>query len=146
MPALASGERAEQGLCASLCAQSLAFWPISVNDCLQTAVLPVRFPPSGMAVRAPRYLYFQLILEPLITMKMRQSLADWETAFENEMALDRQRRVQLRRRAVARSRARHIERSEKSGRVRFSVLFVALSATVVTVTLVMFETLALLMS
>ena len=78
-------------------------------------------------------------------MKMRQSLADWEMAFENEMALDRQRRTQLRHRAVARSRARHIERSEKSGKVRFSVLFVALAATVVTVTIVMFETLALLM-
>lgn len=78
-------------------------------------------------------------------MRMRQSLADWELAFENEMVLDRQRRAQLRRRAVARSRARRIERTEKSGKVRFSVLFVALSLTVVTVTVVMFETLALLM-
>ena len=78
-------------------------------------------------------------------MRMRQSLADWELAFENEMALDRQRRAQLRHRAVARSRARFIERTEKSGKVRFSVLFTALTATVITVTVVMFETLALLM-
>lgn len=78
-------------------------------------------------------------------MRMRQSLADWELAFENEMALDRQRRAQLRQRAVARSRARRIERTEKSGKVRFSVLFAALSLTVITVTVVMFETLALLM-
>ena len=78
-------------------------------------------------------------------MRMRQSLSDWELAFENEMALDRQRRVQLRERAVARSRARRIERTEKSGKVRFSILFTALTATVITVTVVMFETLALLM-
>jgi hypothetical protein len=78
-------------------------------------------------------------------MRMRQSLADWELAFENEMVLDRQRRAQLRHRAVSRSRARRIERTEKSGKVRFSVLFCALSLTVVTVTVVMFETLALLM-
>src|SRR5690606_11321292 len=84
-------------------------------------------------------------LEQPATMRMRQSLADWEVAFENEMALDRQRREQLRRRAVARSRARQIERTEKSGKVRFSVLFTALTLTVVTVVIVMFEVLAMLM-
>lgn len=78
-------------------------------------------------------------------MRMRQSLNDWELAFENEMALDRQRRQQLRHRAVARSRARRITRTEKSGRVRFSVLFTALTLTVIAVTVVMFESLALLM-
>ena len=78
-------------------------------------------------------------------MRMRQSLNDWELAFEHEMALDRRRRLQLRERAVARSRARRFERAEKGGKVRFSVLFTALTATVVVVTVVMFETLALLM-
>ena len=78
-------------------------------------------------------------------LRMRQSLHDWELAFEQEMALDRRRRAQLRERAVARSRARRVERTEKSGKVRFSVLFVALTLTVITVTVVMFETLALLM-
>ena len=78
-------------------------------------------------------------------MRMRQSLNDWELAFEHEMALDRQRRAQLRQRAVTRSRARRFERAEKGGKVRFGVLFTALSATVVIVTVVMFETLALLM-
>jgi hypothetical protein len=78
-------------------------------------------------------------------MRMRQSLADWEVAFEQEMALDRQRREQLRRRAVARSRARQIQRTQKSGKVRFSVLFTALALTVVTVVVVMFEVLAMLM-
>ena len=78
-------------------------------------------------------------------MRMRQSLNDWELAFEHETVLDRQRRAQLRHRAAARSRARSITRTEKSGKVRFSVLFTALSLTVVVVTVVMFETLALLM-
>ncbi len=78
-------------------------------------------------------------------MRMRQSHSDWELAFENEMALDRQRRKQLRHRAVSRSRARRIERTEKGGKVRFGVLFAALTLTVITVTVVMFETLALLM-
>ena len=77
-------------------------------------------------------------------MRMRQSLNDWELAFEHETVLDRQRRAQLRHRAAARSRARRITRVEKSGKVRFSVLFTALSLTVVFVTVVMFETLALL--
>ena len=78
-------------------------------------------------------------------MRMRQSINDWELALEHEMALDRHRRVQLRERAVMRSRARRIERIERGGKVRFSVLFAALSVTVVVVTVVMFETLALLM-
>lgn len=78
-------------------------------------------------------------------MRMRQSLADWELAFEHATVLDRQRRRQLRHHAVNRSRTRRIERREKTGKVRFSVLFAALSLTVVTVTVVMFETLALLM-
>jgi len=78
-------------------------------------------------------------------MRMRQSLNDWELAFENEITLDRQRRAQLRHRAASRSRARRITRVEKSGKVRFSVLFTALTMTVVVVTVVMFETLALLM-
>ncbi len=77
-------------------------------------------------------------------MRMRQSLNDWELAFEHETVLDRQRRAQLRHRAAARSRARRITRVEKSGKVRFSVLFSALTLTVVFVTVVMFETLALL--
>ncbi len=78
-------------------------------------------------------------------MRMRQSLNDWELAFENETVLDRQRRAQLRHRAASRSRARRITRVEKSGKVRFSVLFTALTLTVIVVTVVMFETLALLM-
>jgi hypothetical protein len=78
-------------------------------------------------------------------MKMRQSLSQFEVAFEQEAALERRRRQQLRQRAANRSRARRIQRTEQRGTVAFGVLVVALSATVVTVTLVMFETLAWLM-
>ncbi len=62
------------------------------------------------------------------------------------MALERRRREQLRTRATNRSRARRIETTEKKGRVRFSVLLVCLTVTVVTVVIAMFETLAWLMA
>ena len=79
-------------------------------------------------------------------MKMRQSISDFEVAFEQEAALERQRRQQLRQRAANRSRARRIQRTEQRGNVAFGVLVAALTITVVTVTVVMFETLAWLMS
>jgi hypothetical protein len=80
------------------------------------------------------------------TMRMRQSLDQFETAFEQEAALERRRRKQLRQRAAARSRARRIQRTEQRGNVGFGALLVALTFTVVVVTLVMFETLAWLMA
>jgi hypothetical protein len=76
---------------------------------------------------------------------MRQSISQFELAFEQEAALERRRRQQLRRRAANRSRARRIARTEQKGKVRFSVLVVALSLTVVTVVIAMFQTLAWLM-
>jgi hypothetical protein len=79
-------------------------------------------------------------------MRMRQSMAQIELAFEQEMALEKRRREQLRKRAVNRSRARRISRNESKGKVRFSVLLVCLTITVVTVVVAMFETLAWLMS
>ena len=78
-------------------------------------------------------------------MRMRQSISQFELAFEQETALERRRRDQLRRRAANRSRARRIQRTEQRGKVRFSVLFTALTLTVVTVVFAMFETLAWLM-
>jgi hypothetical protein len=77
---------------------------------------------------------------------MDQSLDQFEVAFEQEAALERRRRRQLRQRAANRSRARRISRSEQRGKIRFGVLFTALTGTVVTVIVVMFETLAWLMS
>ena len=81
----------------------------------------------------------------MANMRMRQSMAQIELAFEQEMALEKRRRDQLRKRASNRSRARRIQRTESQGKVRFGVLLVALSITVVTVVIAMFETLAWLM-
>ena len=78
-------------------------------------------------------------------MRMHESTTQFELAFEQEAALERRRRQQLRQRAVNRSRARRIQRTEQHGKVAFSVLVVALTITVVVVTVVMFETLAWLM-
>lgn len=73
---------------------------------------------------------------------MRQSLDQFEEAFERESIIEEKRREDLRKRAANRSRARNIVKGEQKGRVRFSVLVVALTATVITVTVVMFEVLA----
>ena len=77
---------------------------------------------------------------------MRQSLDQFEVAFEQEAALERQRRAQLRRRTSDRSRARRIHTTEKRGNVGFGLLLFALTLTVIVVTVVMFETLAWLMA
>ena len=77
---------------------------------------------------------------------MTQSLAQFETAFEQEAAMERRRRNQLRQRAANRSKARRIQSAEQRGKVAFGSLFIALSLTVVTVVVVMFETLAWLMA
>lgn len=79
-------------------------------------------------------------------MRMRQSINQFEVAFEQETALERRRREQLRRRAANRSRARRITRTEQKGTVRFSVLVICLVLTAVTVVVLMFETLAWLMA
>lgn len=73
---------------------------------------------------------------------MDRSIDDFEEAFAHESRIEAQRRRDLRVRAVNRSRARYIVKGEQKGRVRFGVLVVALTATVVVVTVVMFETLA----
>jgi hypothetical protein len=78
-------------------------------------------------------------------MRMHDSMTQFEVAFEQEAALERRRRQQLRRRAVNRSRARRIQRTEQHGKVAFGVLVIALTLTVIVVTVVMFETLAWLM-
>ncbi|MEK6272823.1 MAG: hypothetical protein AABM42_09270 [Actinomycetota bacterium] len=77
---------------------------------------------------------------------MQQTFDQFELAFEQEAALERQRRTQLRQRATNRSRVRRMQRIEQHGNVAFGVLVIALTATVLTVTVVMFETLAWLMS
>ena len=81
-----------------------------------------------------------------LPMRMRQSISQFETAFEHETTLERHRREQLRHRAAKRSRARRISRSQQESKVRFSVLAVCLTVTVAVVVVSMFEALAFLMA
>jgi hypothetical protein len=78
-------------------------------------------------------------------MKMRQSLADWERAFVDEISLDRHRRASLRRTAEQRTRKRHTDRRHKRGSFRFALLVLTLVMTAVIVTIAMFRTLYLLL-
>ena len=91
-------------------------------------------------------LHPRAVTPGVLPMKMRQTISQFEVAFEQETALERRRREQLRRRAANRSRARRITRTEQRGTVRFSVLVACLVLTAVTVVVVMFETLAWLMA
>lgn len=74
--------------------------------------------------------------------RRHQSLDQFEEALVREMELQERRRVELRKRAANRSRAREIEKVERSGLRRFLILVVALSVTVIAVVFVMFEVLA----
>jgi hypothetical protein len=76
-----------------------------------------------------------------MAMKMRQSLAELEQEFRQEMQVDRRRQDGLRRRAISRSRKRRREREKKRSSVRFWVLVTTLIGTAVVVTIAMFETL-----
>ena len=75
---------------------------------------------------------------------MRQSLAQYEAAFREEAAESVQRREQVRRQAVTRTRMRRVQRIHKHGTFRFIGLCLALLATTVIVTVAMFQALALL--
>jgi hypothetical protein len=75
---------------------------------------------------------------------MRQSLAQFEEAFREEAAESIVRRERLRKQAVHRSRTRRVERSRKQGKLRFTMLALSIVLTAVVVTIVMFETLAML--
>jgi hypothetical protein len=74
-------------------------------------------------------------------MRMRQSLAQLERAFIEESQVDRERREALRRQAAMRSRQRQIEKVHKHSTMRFIALVLTLIATAVIVTVVMFQTL-----
>ena len=74
-------------------------------------------------------------------MRMRQSLAEIEEAFVEEIEEDRERRERLARRAAMRSRQRRFERSHKQGSMRFALLVLTLIGTAVLVTIAMFQTL-----
>lgn len=74
--------------------------------------------------------------------RLRRTLDEFEDEFEQAQIIDARRRLEIKRRAENRTRARHIVKTEKRGRVRFGVLALCLTATVVVVVMVMFETLA----
>ncbi len=74
-------------------------------------------------------------------MRMRQSIAEIEEAFFEEIEEDRERRERLRRHAEQRSRRRHADRTQRQGSLRFALLVLTLIATAVVVTIAMFQTL-----
>ena len=78
------------------------------------------------------------------SMRMRQSLAQFEEAFREEAAESIVRRERLRKEAAQRSRVRRVERMRKQGSFRFAFLALTIVVTAVIVTIVMFETLAML--
>jgi cell division septal protein FtsQ len=77
-------------------------------------------------------------------MRMRQSIAQFEEAFREEAAESVERRESLRKRSAHRARVRRVQRTRKAGKFRFALLALTLVATAVIVTIVMFETLAML--
>jgi membrane glycosyltransferase len=74
-------------------------------------------------------------------MRMRQSLAELEEAFFDEIEEDRHRRERLRAEAEQRTRMRHSYRTQRHGTMRFFLLVLTLVATAVIVTIAMFQTL-----
>ncbi len=77
-------------------------------------------------------------------MRMRQSTAQLERAFQEEQAEEHLRRVHVRRLAAERARKRQSRRTERHGTLRFVGLLAAILATSAIVTVVMFKALALL--
>ncbi len=78
------------------------------------------------------------------SMRMRQSLADFEEAFREEAAESIVRREWLRKQSAQRSRVRRVYRQRKQGKLRFALLALSIVLTAVVVTIVMFQTLAML--
>jgi cell division septal protein FtsQ len=74
-------------------------------------------------------------------MRMRQSIAEIEEAFFEEINEDRERRERLRRHAEQRARNRQVAKTHRSGTLRFALVLLTLIATAVVVTIVMFNTL-----
>jgi len=79
------------------------------------------------------------------SLKMRQSLATFEEELSEQMQAERQRSELQFRRAVVRSRKRHVEKRKKRSSKRFWTLVASLVITAVVVTIAMFETLYLLL-
>jgi hypothetical protein len=78
-------------------------------------------------------------------MRMSQTLAEIESAFVEDLELERQLAEARRRQAVSRTKRRHIEHQHRRGTMRFVLLVLALLATAVVVTIAMFQTLYIVM-
>jgi membrane glycosyltransferase len=76
-----------------------------------------------------------------MALRMRQSLAEIEEDFLDEMQREQTRDERLRRHAVQRTRKRTRARRQKRSSIRYWLLVIALIATAVGVTVAMFETL-----
>jgi lipopolysaccharide export LptBFGC system permease protein LptF len=74
-------------------------------------------------------------------MRMRQSLAEIEEAFFEQINEERERQERLRRHAEQRSRRRHAVRMHRQGSLRFAIVLLTLLATAVVVAIAMFQTL-----
>jgi cell division septal protein FtsQ len=78
-------------------------------------------------------------------MRMRQSLAEIEEAFFEEINEDRERQERLRRHAEQRSRRRRAVKTHRQGSLRFAIVLLTLLATAVIVAIAMFQTLYIVM-
>jgi hypothetical protein len=76
-----------------------------------------------------------------MALRMRQSLAQIEEEFLDQIQREQTESERLRRHAVQRTRRRRVERRKKRSSMRFWLLVLALIATAVGVTVAMFETL-----
>ncbi|MEA2178915.1 MAG: hypothetical protein QOG77_2212 [Solirubrobacteraceae bacterium] len=80
-----------------------------------------------------------------MSLKMRQSLDDFEQAYFAEVYADRRRQDAAIKRTEQRARTRHVQKSKRHGNVRFLLLVLAMIATAIIVTVVMFRTLYIVM-
>jgi hypothetical protein len=87
-----------------------------------------------------------IVITWLAVATMRQSLADIEAAFVEEIESDRERRERLQKQAIRRTQVRHRQREHKRGSLRFWLVLLTLIATAVIVTIAMFETLYYVMA
>ena len=76
-----------------------------------------------------------------MALRMRQSLAQIEEEFRDQMQREQTRSESLRRQAVSRTRKRTRERRQKRSSMRYWLLVLSLLATAIGVTVAMFETL-----
>ena len=79
-------------------------------------------------------------------MRMRQSIAEIEDAFFEEIEEDRERRERLQRRSKRRQLERQAKRRHRHGSMRFVLLVLVLLGTAVLVTWAMFATLYYVLS